>query len=614
MMFLKTDRVLQSIKALKKVHPFFGITFLNCKKHLLPVGETKELPLDKENEKFLQENHKVNPDSRFFFQPYKSVKDWVKYDYASSGLQAINTQTFGGAFIHPLGTQTWGWTNSYISFLKSKLPKKQPIPAFDLSVWLYKYEEWTEEITGQAMIEKLVDEYHLTNEEINELFDLSSPPINANLFQEKKLIWQDLQDQLPIAPDVEPEQGGTLAYLKIVGTGPSKELTLEPAERLTLITGDNGLGKTFLLECAWWALTGLWAGSSAYPNNQSKAEITFLVKGKTSKAEEFNIPYDRSTQSWLHPSDRPTIPGLIVYARVDGSFAVWDPAIEETNKEQYRESVFSSEEVWDGSTGKIEGLIRDWVRWQDKPSKYPFDIFINVLEQLSPPDLGTLTPGESVRVPDDLREIPTINFPYGKVPIIYSSAGVRRIITLSYLIVWAWNEHRIAAEQRQQKPRRRMVILVDEMEAHLHPKWQRSILPALLSIEETLSDDLNIQFLVATHSPLVMASSETIFEEDKDSLVHLDLSEHGKVSLEKMNFIRFGDISSWLTSPIFELKHARSKAAETAIDQAKYLQLQNFPSTEEVKRINKELQNVLAADDKFWPRWVFFAEKHGVDL
>ncbi len=618
-MFFTPSQILRSIHALKKVHPFYGITFLTCKKQLLPVGKTKEFPLDKKNGMFLQEHHKINPDSESFFQPYKSTRDWLRHDYPSSGLQAINTQTFAEAFIHTPGTKIWGWSENYIPFLKSKLPRGQLIPMFDLSVWLYKYREWTEGVTVSEVRKKFIDEYHISNEELNILFDDSLPAEN-NVFQAEATTWKDLYDKLPTAPDAQPDQGGTLAYLKIVGTGPSEELSLEPAERLTLITGDNGLGKTFLLECAWWALTGLWPGNPAYPNNKtnrSKAEIKFSIKGETLKAKEFTIPYDRGTQSWLHPKDRPTIPGLIVYARVDGSFAIWDPAVLETNKKQYRgspESVFSSTEVWDGLPSKIEGLIRDWVRWQDKPSKYPFNTFVNVLGQLSPPDLGTLSPGESVRVPDDPREIPTIMFPYGEVPIIYSSAGVKRIITLSYLIVWAWNEHLIAAEQRQKKPQRRMVILIDEMEAHLHPKWQRSILPALVSIEETLSDKLNIQFLIATHSPLVMASSETIFDSSKDSLVHLDLSKKGTVSLEEMNFIRFGDISSWLTSPIFELRHARSNAAEAAIEEAKKLQLQSDPSTDEVRHTTKKLLNALGADDKFWPRWVSFAEKHKVNL
>lgn len=34
------------------------------------------------------------------------------------------------------------------------------------------------------------------------------------------------------------------------------EVEVEFAERLTLLTGDNGLGKTLLLDLAWFAATG----------------------------------------------------------------------------------------------------------------------------------------------------------------------------------------------------------------------------------------------------------------------------------------------------------------------------------------------------------------------
>ncbi|MEA3284392.1 MAG: AAA family ATPase [Synergistota bacterium] len=40
--------------------------------------------------------------------------------------------------------------------------------------------------------------------------------------------------------------------------GPSPFMELEFGERLNLITGDNGLGKSFLLDIAWWAMTRSW--------------------------------------------------------------------------------------------------------------------------------------------------------------------------------------------------------------------------------------------------------------------------------------------------------------------------------------------------------------------
>ena len=347
---------------------------------------------------------------------------------------------------------------------------------------------------------------------------------------------------------------------------------------------------------------------------RDKVEISFEIKGLSTKGERTTISYDWKSMSWPLQKKRPTIPGLVVYARVDGSFAVWDPAKQGTSSLDHQQSVFSSEEVWNGQQGQIEGLIRDWVRWQNNPSKSPFEIFKQVLAHLSPPDLGTLEPGETLRLPGDPRDIPTIKHPYGTTPIIHSSAGVRRIVTLAYLIVWAWTEHVVAAELAQTEPQSRIVILVDEMEAHLHPRWQRVVLPALMSIQEALSPTLKAQYIVATHSPLVMASSETIFNLDTDSLVHLDLSEAGKVTLKEIDFVKFGDVSSWLTSPVFELRHARNSEAESAIEAAKTLQCRTDITTDEVRSISDLLIRNLGPDDKFWPRWIYFAEQHGVKL
>lgn len=562
----------------------------------------------------------------FFFQPYKvnAKKSWVRSDYPSSGLQAVNTQTFANAFLHEKNTRVWGWGKKYVDVLEEKLTYrkgiKQLIPAFHMAVWLFKDKDWQKNTSTDEILNLFLKEFKITNEEKKALFDLEIPTVQGkNIFQNDLADWGDLRSLLQNAPDSKPDEGGTLTYLETRGLGPAEKFVLEPAERLTIITGDNGLGKTFLLECAWWALTGFWAERQAIPSSdlkQKKVEITVEIKGEKSSAERKTIQFDWKTLSWQHPKNRPTIPGLVVYARVDGSFAVWDPAKQSgpfsTLKEAER-AVFTSQEAWDGKPGQIEGLIRDWVSWQSNPQKYPFEMLMKVLQSLSPPDLGVLKPGPSVRILDDPREIPTLIHPYGETSILAASAGVKRILTLAYLIVWSWSEHLVAAKQRRTAPQKRLVILVDEMEAHLHPRWQRAVLPSLLSVVNMLAPELEIQFLIATHSPLVMASAETVFISEKDKLIHLDLVE-GKVSLEEVDFHKWGDVSSWLTSPIFELRHARSQEAESAIEEAKKIQLMKKPSVEEVRAISEKLTASLASDDKFWPRWISFAEKFGVNL
>jgi AAA domain, putative AbiEii toxin, Type IV TA system/AAA domain len=625
-MFLTPEQIVESISHLKDVHPFHGITFLTCKKYQLPIGNKIEFPLDSKTDAFLQNHHRISPHSEWFFQPFKSSdrkKSWVRPDYSAKGLQAINTQTFAPAFIHERNTRLWGWSENYIQELATRLPKRKRIPAFHLAVWLYKEKKWLKETSANDIINFFLSDFHITEEEKEQLFDLSDPfeLYVHSIFTSQLTTWKELRQLIQSPPDTTPDQGGILSYLEITGSGPAESLKLEPASRLTLITGDNGLGKTFLLECAWWALTGSWTDKPAYPppgKINTKTEITFEIKGESFASERKTISFDRKVQSWRHPKNRPTIPGLIVYARVDGSFAVWDPAKLTVKNNvldhSLNNAVFTCSEVWDGLQGQIEGLIRDWVRWQDNPRKYPFNIFVRVLDCLSPPDLGSLRPGEPIRIPDDPRDIPTVIHPYGEIPITYASAGVKRIITLAYLIVWAWNEHLIAAKQRGTSPQRRMVILVDEMEAHLHPRWQRTVLPALMSIGEMLSPELKTQFLVATHSPLVMASAEPIFSVDIDTLVHLDLTETGDVKLNEIDFVRFGDVSAWLTSPVFELKHARSSEAEKIIEEAKALQKQENPLPDKVKAVSCELIKYLGPDDKFWPRWIAFAEKYGVEI
>ena len=48
----------------------------------------------------------------------------------------------------------------------------------------------------------------------------------------------------------------------------------------------------------------------------------------------------------------------------------------------------------------------------------------------------------------------------------------------------------------------RGVVMVDEVDLHIHPAWQRTIIPIL---SRTLS---NIQFIFTTHSPLLVSTLE----------------------------------------------------------------------------------------------------------
>lgn len=621
-MYFTVDYILEAIQRLGSVHPFFGITFLSCKENHLPVGRQETFPMDHYTKSFMDRVHRIDSQSRFYYQPFYSnarIRHWVSDRYPSSGLQAINTQTFGQVFLHTRNQKSWGWNANYVDVLATFLRDSNPISMLDLAVWVYKDKDWPQFTDLNQVSQHFLSSFDITVDERTKLFSENAGYRSADdAFQPNPVTWEELCSRVPPPPDAGPSRGATLSYLELSNVGPASEICMEPSSRLNIITGDNGLGKSFLMECAWWALTGTWASYPAQPHSVTanpKSTLTYeLASGKNQPSRK-TVVYDAKQGVWLRDKTAPSIPGLIVYARVDGSYAVWDPIKQYRASEDPRSFVFSRDEVWDGIPGSIEGIVRDWVRWQTAPVGSPFEVFRSVLRTMSPPDMGELQPGKPVRMINDARDIPTIVMPYGEVPLVNASAGVRRIVTLAYLIVWAWHEHTVEAELTGMQPENRMVIMIDEIEAHLHPQWQRVILPALLGIESILSKGLQIQFIISTHSPLVLASAETRFSLETDTLFHLAPDRvTGEAELSLLDFIRYGDVNAWLTSPVFSLGQARSQDAERAIDMAKLLQLDASPSKTDVEAAHSRLLDVLSETDPFWPRWIAFAEHHGVKV
>ncbi len=442
-------------------------------------------------------------------------------------------------------------------------------------------------------------------------------------------------DNEPMLITQNVEEKGTLSLLTIEGIGAAKKLHLELADRINLFTGDNGLGKSFILDCAWYALTGYWSNLPAYPReeaNWDEPKIRFQIEGQT--PHKGDRVYDWEQQDWSFEGKTAHSSSLLIYAGVDSAFAVWDPAREVFPKSAHKSVpplIFTKEALWHGlkshQAGKVtflsNGLIADWILWQNSPEKEPFETLKRVLKRLSPPnlesgDIGLLAPGKPTRISRDSRWMPTIKQAYGEIPLVYASAGVQRIIALAYLIVWAWEEHKTQSKLIRQSAQRKMVILVDEIEAHLHPQWQRKILTALLEVQKELAPFLSIQLLIATHSPLLMSSVEPVFDRQKDKIFHLELhkqdNEAAEVVLQEPEFVIYGTVDSWLRSEIFELSQPRSFEAESAIEDAKKLQLKESVTKTEVIALSERLMKYLSAHDPFWPRWTFFAKEQGVEL
>lgn len=405
-----------------------------------------------------------------------------------------------------------------------------------------------------------------------------------------------------------------LESIHLRNVGPAPEMNMDLAPRLNLITGDNGLGKSFLLDVAWWALTRTWARELIIPKPGAKAELAYQYTKKTKPSYAYASTYDAARARWTVKRSRPPIPGLILYAQVDGGFSVWDPMRNywtEDAPERPNAFLFTPDEVWKGNA-YCKGLLDDWALWQAGNDR-SFQVLKQVLETLSPPSGEKLLPGELRKLTvEDPQRYPTLRMPYGEdVAVIHASAGMRRIIALAYLLTWAWQEHVDSANLRGEKPTREIIFLIDEIEGHLHPQWQRRIVPALLKVMDALTEmhDSQVQLIAASHSPLVLASVEPMFDADKDAWFDLDLEE-GRVQLRRRPYVRQGEIGNWLVSEAFDLDEPRSLEGERAVRAAQAVLSAKSPKLVEIELADQQLREAGLPDiDPFWVRWSYFVEQ-----
>lgn len=411
-----------------------------------------------------------------------------------------------------------------------------------------------------------------------------------------------------------------LEFLNLHAVGPAPHLEMSLGPRLNLITGDNGLGKSFLLDVAWWALTRSWARQLVRPASAGASpSIEYRYTKATPRSFAAKSTFDRQQEKWRVPQGRPPIAGLVLYAQVDGGFSVWDPARNywKQNSERPANFSFTAEQVWEGNEG-CEGLIRDWGSWQREGGD-AFHELKKVLDALSPSEEEPLRPGELVKISiDDPKRYPTLAMPYGQdVPVIHASAGMRRVIALAYLLVWAWHEHLAAAELLGDEPATEVIFLVDEIEAHLHPRWQLRIIPALLAVMDKLTGKhgSRVQLITATHSPLVLASAEPDFDPARDRWFDLDLEPHGgkpRVRLQERPFNKMGTAGRWLTSEAFDLEsEGRAPKIELLLEQASQALLKESSSPSAMRKLDGQLRHVLGDTDPFWTRWRFVGEQRG---
>lgn len=131
------------------------------------------------------------------------------------------------------------------------------------------------------------------------------------------------------------------------------------------------------------------------------------------------------------------------------------------------------------------------------------------------------------------------------------------------------------------------IVLIDEVDQHLHPKWQRTIVSDL---HRTFP---NIQFILSTHSPIIAIGAPEV-----SSIIHLT-KEHNVETLSKHTIDSFS-VNRVLVSHLFGLPNPQNPSWDDKIKRREDLLKENSDiEISELDTLNEELSllSIYSAED-----------------
>ena len=338
-----------------------------------------------------------------------------------------------------------------------------------------------------------------------------------------------------------------------------EEIDIDLSNKLTIITGANGSGKTTLLKLLS-KHQGWKEQSFAVPKQDLKTKaINFFTRwwNEEDKSEEniigkitysndssanLNVPKVNDAQYQISLQNQqniecfyiPSHRSLYKYKKV-----LDIPTQKKTKEMAFDEISNKTKERFFGATGEyvkypennsflMKSTLISWaiqgygnqamVKDQELINNY--EGFKEVLKKILPQTLGF----ENFEI-RNMEIIFICNNGNDEFLLETASGGIGAIIDI------AWQIYMYASDDKTNYS-----VIIDEIENHLHPTMQRSILPNLLNAFP------NANFIVSTHSPLIVGSVKSSVtyalkynESNKIQSFKLDFNEEVKTATEILN-------------------------------------------------------------------------------
>jgi hypothetical protein len=172
----------------------------------------------------LQKYYHPLADYSGFYTPFKTwnnkEKRWNSVTYANT-LHVTATRTFSDVLFHP-GGSAWGWHTDYIDALRTKHLTRGLIPAFDLSVWLFRSIQWDKNTRVEDIVDAFLKEFTITDDELK-LFETHIPPLTTPWLQDRPINTEELLNIIGPPPDRVTEGANSQIQLGSVKMGCTSE-------------------------------------------------------------------------------------------------------------------------------------------------------------------------------------------------------------------------------------------------------------------------------------------------------------------------------------------------------------------------------------------------------